>query len=751
MRTTKRSSARKHRAQEDAQAREVPAQLSRRARGASRVRVGGVSQRTLVVPQGRGCRGALARDSPRFMTDETRAPDSGVRYSPHRRVETAGLRRLARRTRERGVIGGYRAAETALGRISPRVSSPVARRLFVGGYYGWPQKRRIVQSNAAHVLGTTVDDPAVARLARKIYASYAEFALELMRLPSRPVDEPLTLVQSAPDHGIDSLVELWKEHCGTGKGVIIVSGHIGSIELFAAAGALRGLPTYGLADDTEYPELFARLTDIRAKRGVRIIPWKNLRDVFRALREPAVLGLVVDWGYRPSDVPVTCSASGPRFLPAQPRWRPRPVPGSFRRLTAASLMAPTLLRTSIRSRSRTARRRRSGARPSRSPTRSSRWFATGPNSGSPSNPCGRAAPRKPPSSSDVRRRWMPGEPSERNHVTAAAAVHGHGVSSRMRLADRIVLALLLGGVRLLQALPETFVLRTAAAHRPPLLRGHAGSPAAGSPRTCSASASNSRAAAPAPSGPGERQPTSGSSMPSCGAPSSTGCGPTRKAPSCRRPVAAGSSIAWSWPIPRSPSERSHPGARWPWRHVRRLPFRLGGARRRLCRSPLRAWTSPGPWRRMTNPALRAYFERTREQLGVSLLPHRRRRRAADRSTCGRPGRRAGGGSRHRWRGSGGHAVRCAVAVAARTGDPRRRVGRGNLHRDHDPDRLEPLVGPTRPAQRPRIGLAAREGRLPRSADEVRILEETVGRAPEQWWSLFFPIWPDVPAPKAADG
>ena len=84
-----------------------------------------------------------------------------------------------------------------------------------------------------------------------------------------------------------------------------MSGHIGSIELFAAAGALRGLPTYGLADDTEYPELFARLTDIRAKRGVRIIPWKNLRDVFRALREPAVLGLVVDWGYRPSDVPVT--------------------------------------------------------------------------------------------------------------------------------------------------------------------------------------------------------------------------------------------------------------------------------------------------------------------------------------------------------------------------------------------------------------------------------------------------------------
>ncbi len=173
------------------------------------------------------------------------------------------------------------------------------------------------------MLGTSVDDPEVARLARQIYASYAEFALELMRLPSRPVDEPLTLVQGAPDHGIDSLVELWKEHEARDKGLIIVSGHIGSIELFAAAGALRGIPTYGLADDTEYPELFARLTEMRARRGVKIIPWRNLRDVFRALRQPAVLGLVVDWGYRPTDVPVklfgewTTLPAGPATLAAK--------------------------------------------------------------------------------------------------------------------------------------------------------------------------------------------------------------------------------------------------------------------------------------------------------------------------------------------------------------------------------------------------------------------------------------------------
>jgi lauroyl/myristoyl acyltransferase len=257
------------------------------------------------------------------MTDESRAPDSGVRYSPHRRIQSAGLRHVARRTRERSVIGGYRVAEAALGRLSPRISAPVARSLFLGGYYGWPQKRRIVLANAAHVLGLPVTDPAVARLARRIYASYSQFALDVMRLTSRPVDEPLTLMKSVPGRGMESFMDLWQHYSGQGRGIIAVSGHIGSIEVFAAASSLRGVPTYGLADDTEYPELVARLTEVRERRGIGVIPWRNLRDVFRALRQPAVLGLLVDWGYRPNDVPVklfgawTTLPAGPATLAAR--------------------------------------------------------------------------------------------------------------------------------------------------------------------------------------------------------------------------------------------------------------------------------------------------------------------------------------------------------------------------------------------------------------------------------------------------
>ena len=68
--------------------------------------------------------------------------------------------------------------------------------------------------------------------------------------------------------------------------MIAVSGHIGSIDLLAGAFALRGLPTYGLADDSAYPELFEEMNAQRERWGIEVIPWRNLRRVFSALREP---------------------------------------------------------------------------------------------------------------------------------------------------------------------------------------------------------------------------------------------------------------------------------------------------------------------------------------------------------------------------------------------------------------------------------------------------------------------------------
>lgn len=247
---------------------------------------------------------------------------SGVDYAPHRRSQRGRLSGALARTWERFVVAAFRAASALLVRVPLRISEPIARMGFLASYYLWPAKRRIIKTNAAQVLGLPLDHGDVARLARGIYGTYSRFAVEVMRLPNLPADEPLHLVElSGEQH--ERFIALWHRCQAEGRGIIAVSGHIGSIEVFAGAYAQQGIPTYGLADDSAFPELFELLNRSRARWGVTIIPWKKLREIFRVMRKPAILGMVVDWGYRADGVPVqlfdawTSLPAGPATLAAR--------------------------------------------------------------------------------------------------------------------------------------------------------------------------------------------------------------------------------------------------------------------------------------------------------------------------------------------------------------------------------------------------------------------------------------------------
>ena len=269
------------------------------------------------------------------MTDDRAKPradtsHSGVEYSPLKRPGASRFGRRIDRARERLVVVLFRAASRAIAAVPGRVSLPLARALFRIGYHGWPAKRRIILANASHVLGRPTADPAVGRLAKGIYSSYARFTLDLMRLPHAPVDEPTRLMHfDGPDQ--DHFMAEWARVQAEGRGIIVVSGHIGSIDVFAGAYAQLGIPTFGLADDTAYPELFELLNRQRRRWGVTIIPWRNLREIFRVMRTPGVLGMVVDWGYRPDDLPVrlfgawTTLPAGPATLAAKTKATIIPV------------------------------------------------------------------------------------------------------------------------------------------------------------------------------------------------------------------------------------------------------------------------------------------------------------------------------------------------------------------------------------------------------------------------------------------
>lgn len=278
---------------------------------------------------------------------------SGVDYAPHRRIQSGRFSRALARARERSVVNLYRGASFTLGRTTTRVTEPAARVVSLGSYLAWRSKRRIVLSNASHILGLPERDPAVRELARRTYTSYSRFVVELMRLPSRPVDEPLRLLPpEGPAH--ETFLSVWARCHAEQRGLIAASGHIGSIEIFAGSYALQGIPTWGLADDTAYPELFELLNSQRGRWGVQIIGWRNLREIYRVLRgDPAALGMVVDWGYRPDDVPVrlfgawTTLPAGPATLAARTgaiilpvAAYHRPDTGRYSHVTAPALEVP---------------------------------------------------------------------------------------------------------------------------------------------------------------------------------------------------------------------------------------------------------------------------------------------------------------------------------------------------------------------------------------------------------------------------
>jgi KDO2-lipid IV(A) lauroyltransferase len=232
--------------------------------------------------------------------------------APHRRLEATPPRIV-----EQAAVIGYRSMSAVLAFVPPALSRAVIGGANQLAYVLWPAKRRSSNLNYGHVLGLPPDDPRVARLALRAYRGYARYMVELMRLPSRPHAE---LAAAIEGDGADRIGELWRSG---GRPVIVAVGHLGNNEAVGAALAQHGYPINVVADDSTFPELFEYLRRQREGWGVRIIPWRNLRELFGALRRREILALLVDWGYRSDGIPVrlfgawTALPAGPAVLAAK--------------------------------------------------------------------------------------------------------------------------------------------------------------------------------------------------------------------------------------------------------------------------------------------------------------------------------------------------------------------------------------------------------------------------------------------------
>jgi KDO2-lipid IV(A) lauroyltransferase len=157
-----------------------------------------------------------------------------------------------------------------------------------------------------------------------------------------------------------------------------------------------------------------------------------------------------------------------------------------------------------------------------------------------------------------------------------------------------------------------------------------------------------------------------------------------------------------------------------------------------------------PMETIGDPALQAYFERTRGANGVRIVGLREARRALlgairDGVSVGLVGDRdlTGGGAPVTLFGAAATLPIGPALLSVESGAPMyvvgvRRADRGGRYLG----RLEAIPMPPDGPRRERVMAA--------TASVAIAFERIIADAPEQWWAVFFPIWPDLEGVAATD-
>ena len=220
------------------------------------------------------------------------------------------------RSRERLAFWGYRAAEAAISALPRGLVLPVSAAAGNAAFDFAGDKRDVVRDNIAHVLRLPPDDRRVDAAARRAFRNYARYLADVMLLAGEEPEDVGALVDIA------NIEILWEAQADK-RGVLLCTVHVGGMDLIAPALKVYEQALHVIADDTTYGRLYEHLKGIRAKHGLTLIGWRNLRALIKALRAGENLVLFCDGGYRAGDVPVefmgeaTTFPAGPATLSAR--------------------------------------------------------------------------------------------------------------------------------------------------------------------------------------------------------------------------------------------------------------------------------------------------------------------------------------------------------------------------------------------------------------------------------------------------
>ena len=160
------------------------------------------------------------------------------------------------------------------------------------------RSRRAVIANLEHVRGEDARSESPARIARRVFHHFAFNIVDFLRLPA------LDRERLAAAIDVDGLEHLTAA-LACGRGVILLSGHIGNWEWGGAFFALSGIHVKAVA----LPHGAGRVTrffdERRRAKGIEVLPFAGSTfAMVESLHAGGVVGLIVDRDYAHQGIPV---------------------------------------------------------------------------------------------------------------------------------------------------------------------------------------------------------------------------------------------------------------------------------------------------------------------------------------------------------------------------------------------------------------------------------------------------------------
>ena len=156
----------------------------------------------------------------------------------------------------------------------------------------WPLgiRREVVVRQLAAAF-PELDHGEVVHLARRSYAHLGRVLAESARIAGRGFAEVERLVES--ESGVDAILSAVAE----GRGVVLITGHLGNWELAGAYMALRGVPIEVIVRRLNNPLVDRMATKARQRSGMAVVrDAEAVRRVPRAFKEGHAMAFVADQG-----------------------------------------------------------------------------------------------------------------------------------------------------------------------------------------------------------------------------------------------------------------------------------------------------------------------------------------------------------------------------------------------------------------------------------------------------------------------